>query len=360
MKIFLWTDGIDKLDYNSFTTSSAKYEYNIAFGLSKIVDTILLTTKLDFGVCERRDKLLLYGISKNYKKNFSKILKMFDENSWLIFWGYNLEKVLFLNKLHKNSNINIVPFEYDTHIAYIKSLPLLKKVYCNIFCNIGKNFIRKFNNFILFQEKAKSYFKIEKKRCLVTKPGVDKIDIDFNNKHDRNIFFAGTFSYLNCTKLLLDSFIDIKDSKLLLAGNGPQINIVKEYGEKYDNIQYLGVLNQDEIVNTYRVSNMLINLRLIDKNMDVAFPSKFFEMCVTGIPIISNKIIDDQFINNNIYCIDELTEENIINAINFVRLHYDEYIEKAKKLKDYILNFYNYDVLAKQIYDFLNIKVNNE
>lgn len=369
MTIYLLSGGIESLNRDSMTTSSAKYEFDLANHLIKYSKVYILSTKMQYGEIQSLSTLQLMGIRKGKNRFYGikKILKTSKEKSVLIFWGYDLKKVLYMRSVKRNfSQVKILPFIFDSHKIAISKFSKIKKILADLYFELGRFFVRKFDGYIFFQEKAVSRLKIKKKPCFITKPGVsisrdDMVEAHVcNQKTDYLVTFCGSLTYLNGIDLLIDSLNNFEGTnfRFVVCGKGPLLPSVLYATKKYKNIEYLGVLPDKAISELYRKSSIILNLRrLEDEAMDFAFPSKFFEIVSTGKPIITTKIINDLELIDYIYLLEPMTSAELTNVLNGIISSYSKALDRAAMAKKIVLEKYNYDDLSYSLYRFLNREI---
>lgn len=102
---------------------------------------------------------------------------------------------------------------------------------------------------------------------------------------------AGMLWDQNGTKLILNA-MKLNDNpriKVLFAGKGIDVTLIKEAAKKDTRIEYLGMLTMEELFKVYEQSDVLMNLR-IEEEIDFHFPSKLLEYLATGKYVISTSI----------------------------------------------------------------------
>lgn len=110
---------------------------------------------------------------------------------------------------------------------------------------------------------------------------------------DRTVTYvlAGMLWEQNGTKLLLDT-LKLKpdlDIRVIFAGGGIDVPKIIE-ASKYDKrIEYVGMLNMEDLFKIYEKADVLLNLRIEEKN-DMHFPSKLLEYMSMGKWVLSTPI----------------------------------------------------------------------
>lgn len=108
-------------------------------------------------------------------------------------------------------------------------------------------------------------------------------------KRDSKCFlFSGTLNEAKGIRLALECFSQNKDLKLIITGSGPLKKVVEKYSSMYENIQYLGFLEEDSYWRVLDDVCFCLNLRnpYLEENMN-NFPSKILEYFANNKIVIS-------------------------------------------------------------------------
>lgn len=102
---------------------------------------------------------------------------------------------------------------------------------------------------------------------------------------------AGMLWENNGTRLILEALEINKSTNLhvIFAGHGQDVEMIKERAKNDSRIEYVGMLNIDELFQLYSKADVLLNLRIEDR-VDYHFPSKLLEYMATGRYVISTSI----------------------------------------------------------------------
>lgn len=362
--VYIISNSLKSLCIDEMFTSSNKYEYNFAKQLSKHTKVIILTLGLNEGTIVSDDDLELVGVdncnvnSKFKNMLFTKTLKCLEPGV-VIFWSYIPFKVVSMLLLKWCSSHKIIQFVYDSHKPSIKNLGKVKKIILNIFFGVGKILSRFFDGYIFFQEKAAKRLRVERKPYLVIKPAVEEYS-DFHPLNTTGKFlvtYCGTFSTLNCIDVFLESLPYFKDLPIAFEfyGYGLLKEDVMKAAEKFDYFKYGGSVNNEKIKNIYAKSNLLLAPRILnDEAMDFAFPSKVFECIVTGVPVLTTALLNDEVFLENVAIIDKITPYDMYTHIYRIYKNYSDFKYKAQKAKEYILANYSFENYTLEILSFIN------
>jgi glycosyltransferase involved in cell wall biosynthesis len=208
-----------------------------------------------------------------------------------------LESVIIANKIYKRHNI---PYIFTEHSSFHQREIVTKKEY-QIYCklindskkwivvgeSLGKFITHKIKNFCFSINKPYTILP-----NILDENFVSNIDLSQKIKNTQNFIFLNIAS-LDLNKnhaLLLDSFAEIskryKNTKLKIAGIGPQIDDLekKKIILGLNNVEFLGELNRDEVVNEIKQANCFVLSSKIE-----TFGVVLIEAMSLGRPVISTK-----------------------------------------------------------------------
>jgi len=208
-----------------------------------------------------------------------------------------LESVIIANKIYKRYNI---PYIFTEHSSFHQREIVTKKEY-QIYCKL----INDSKKWIVVGESLGKFIihKIEELCFSINKPFTilpNILDENFVRNIDltQKINSAQNFIFLNIASLdlnknhalLLESFAEIskrhKNIKLKIAGVGPQIENLenKKIILGLNNVEFLGELNRDEVVNEIKQANCFVLSSKIE-----TFGVVLIEAMSLGRPVISTK-----------------------------------------------------------------------
>jgi len=104
------------------------------------------------------------------------------------------------------------------------------------------------------------------------------------------LFYAGIFIKDRGLDYVLDAITDLKHVQLIIAGFGPESEMISEYMKRDpEKIQYLGLLSYDQVIdNTFKADMLFAFYDPSIPNNKYASPNKLFESMMCGKPIITN------------------------------------------------------------------------
>lgn len=233
---------------------------------------------------------------------------------------------------------------------------ILKKIYDTI----SDNLLRTLDCYVFLTEFMAGALKVSHKPFVVLE---GMYDGDFQ-KYERNktiteknsiVLYAGALSLDYGIPHLLKAFTMIKgDYRLLLAGAGDALSLVKEYSQKDSRIQYLGHLTPNEVKDFQKSATVLVNPRTSEfEFVKYSFPSKTMEGLASGKPYIAHKLPCDppeyaayiQYAENES---DEALRDKIVYVCSLSSQERDDIGHRAAK---FIETEKNPTVMSKRIVD---------
>ena len=151
------------------------------------------------------------------------------------------------------------------------------------------------DRFIVLNEYvAKNY--LVGKPYVVVDGGVGENDIGpykFITKRKKNVLFCGALTEYNGIPNLLKAMELVKDPQVTLDiyGGGYLENMVAEYAQRHENVNYYGKISNHEVMEKQREAWLLVNPRKVDDLIaKVTFPSKTFEYMLSGTPVLTTPL----------------------------------------------------------------------
>jgi len=167
----------------------------------------------------------------------------------------------------------------------------------NLIAFFEKNMIRFTDTLILVDESryAQIYGAKIRKIAYIYNTPLDRYKItqnpdNFSGLNTLTLFYAGIFLKDRGLEYILEAIKDLTDIKLIIAGFGPELEMICEYMKRYpEKLQYLGLLSYDEVIdNTLKADILFAFYDPCIPNNRYASPNKLFESMMCGKPIITN------------------------------------------------------------------------
>ncbi len=170
---------------------------------------------------------------------------------------------------------------------------------------------------------------------------------------------AGMLWEQNGTKLMLDALnADPElDIKVFFAGKGRDVQLIKKAAKIDKRIQYVGMLNMDELFKLYESADVLLNLRLEEKK-DMHFPSKLLECLVMGKLVLSTPIAHaERDYGQYMKVLHDVTPNGLVNMMKEIAsLSKEELLEMGEKARDFMLTNRTWQVRTEEIIKYMNLK----
>lgn len=221
------------------------------------------------------------------------------------------------------------------------------------------------DSFVLLSEQMKDLVPLKgRKYCVVD--GLFDVNDDRAKSVSRSIKDDGTVRLVYTGSLhqeygicdFINAFItaDVKNAKLIIAGNGNAVSAVKDYAKKYSNIEYKGILGKNEVAKLQRSASLLVNTRS-SKGIDAkySFPSKTIEYMLTGRPILMARLpgMSDEYFDY-MYTMDDSCIAAMAESIKAVcGLAETELAETGRKAFEFVKLNNNNIVQAKKIIELI-------
>lgn len=175
-------------------------------------------------------------------------------------------------------------------------------------------------------------------------------------KGNNIVYTGGVNNEYGIQKLVscfLDPVIKSRDLNLVICGEGPLRDWCANIATQNDNIFYLGVVPNDEVLSIQSQAFALINLRSIaGEYTKYSFPSKISEYIQTGVPVITTKLdgIPEDLLEYLNIADEECPVEIVLAVVN----NYENALVKAKKGTSYYLSTRSVSKQAKKLLTLIN------
>lgn len=233
----------------------------------------------------------------------------------------------------------------------------------------AKTFIPKLDGRIVINEaigldysNGKDYIVIDGGLSQEVLSRIPKITQNEDNNSKFTLFIGGSISPINGSRIIGDivSNRDIEDINVIVAGGGHDQPFIEELSRQFpERIQFLGMLDLDELFAVYSKCDVLMNLRILSHADKYLFPSKVIEYLATGIPTITTNAghIGKEY-GNLCYVIDNITADALANAIITLKSQSrEERREKGRRAQDYMLKTHTWDVQSRKIFNYIITKI---
>ncbi len=233
---------------------------------------------------------------------------------------------------------------------------------------IANRFFNSVNGFVLLTHAMNSKVNPDAKPNIVLEGHVDsnlKLDKDEDetvSTEAKQIIYAGSVKKIYGIKNLVDGFLlaNLQNCKLIIYGDGDYSEELSKISKKYDNIEYLGVRENDEVVKAELSADLLVNPRpTAPEYTKYSFPSKNMEYMVSGTPVLTTKLpgMPEEYYPY-VYLINDETPIGISDTLREIFSFTDEdRIKKGSSAREFVLKYKSNIYQAGKIIDFLEKEV---
>ena len=307
-----------------------------------------------------------------------------------IIWGFSaLIYILRWAKLHKDEPLNILVYNIYLPIislVYRAARISKSKIYAILYdlgvppahLNLGRlkmfgyrqferiayRFIPRLNGRIVINEKIVDEYAPGKDYLLID-GGINKdvikklFPLAVSKYRTVTYVLAGMLWEQNGTKLLLDT-LKLKpdlDIRVIFAGGGIDVPKIIE-ALKYDKrIEYVGMLNMEDLFKIYEKADVLLNLRIEEEN-DMHFPSKLLEYMSMGKWVLSTPIAhSERDYAQYLDFLYDLTPEALAIKMEEIATHSKEFLYEAGiKTRHFILENRTWEKRTREILEYIKGK----
>lgn len=303
------------------------------------------------------------SIEKRIVKCLKKWIKLYSEDELTIV-GYNINAAFMASMktikscFPKVQTALIVTDMIEDAYNFKSNTTFLKRIQVNLHKKKIYSSYEAVDKYILLSEQMKDRIPNCKDNYIVVE-GIYTHNGDIPNVDKQNIvFYSGTLeTYVNVVEMV-EAFkkIEHDDYKLVICGQGPQLNYVKEAAEKNPNIVFLGLISRKEVLEWQRRSQLLINPRQPSEITKYSFPSKTMEYFASGTPVLMYRL---QGIPNEYYSYCYTIEGSSVDEFkeclnNVLSIEVQERNTLGNKAKEFILSEKTSCLQVKKILEFLH------
>lgn len=170
--------------------------------------------------------------------------------------------------------------------------------------------------------------------------------------------YAGELDRTNGIPIMLEAFrISRRDDfRLRIAGSGELRGTVEEAARHDPRIEYLGLIDHEQVAHLYRSADLLLNIR-VTKMMDTRyfFPSKLIEYIASGVPTITTNVahVEDEF-KDLVYVLHDESPDGLARLISVIAsLRPEERADRARKARELAEQSYSWKAQSARIARYL-------
>ena len=308
-------------------------------------------------------------------KKYSKFRSAYKELKKLVSKAENRTTNVFVYDLHPFFAKAILKlkkkYPFINTCAYLPDMPdaMLNVVYGDNpsikalkFTKEKMRYINSFDSYVFVTELMKEKVDVNKKPYTVIEGIYNETNFDFDLSAptENAVLYSGLLREEYGVKRLIDIFKNSKDKsvKLWLCGGGELTLYAKEAAAQNENIEYFGYLNTKDLRNHQNKAAAFINPRKNGAEFTrYSFPSKTMEYLASNKPVVGYMLDgypEDyrEFLSIPGDDSDEALYSEILKVVN----NKNEYIQKGKKAREYILKYKSPKNQCKKIAEMLKMQ----
>jgi len=251
--------------------------------------------------------------------------------------------------------IKRVPLIYDMHEYYPSMIEnIVPSIVSKLFIYLDKIFYKLVDKIIIVNDSFNSIIRIPKTIVIMNVPNFKNIIIKRSDEEFVVLQIGGLVESRG-TKYIIESFKELPNTKLRLAGNGPLYQYLDIVSNMYNNIDFLGWIDFDQVL--YEEKKADVILALYDPNIfnnQIATPNKLFDAMMLKTPIIVSKGTLMEKIVTEIKCgisIEYGNKEQLKQVILWLKDNPKECEYLGERGYEAFKKEYNWDLMEKVLRD---------
>ena len=236
-----------------------------------------------------------YSIYTSCKRTLRSVLNKDDEFVFIVY-SINLSilksLIYFKKRGYKIKIVLIIPDFWDDMLSGSSLKSCIKSL---VIPNV-QDMYNYCDGFVLLTKQMNEKINVTRPYCVVEgmyDSKESRPDPVLKNHPTRTFFYSGMLHEKFGVTQLVNAFhmIANPDIRLKLCGSGDATNDIIELSKRDNRIEYLGLLNREEVLKEQHNADFLVNPRTSDGMFTkYSFPSKTIEYFVSGTPAIIHKL----------------------------------------------------------------------
>ena len=271
---------------------------------------------------------------------------------------------LLATKLNRIQSVGVVTDIYGMMVSKTKGG--LATILSSIARKIHDLYVKNFNRYILLTEAMTNLVNSKNHPYIVMEALCDSSlsaePFQPSKKvQPRTVIYAGGLFEKYGLKMLVEGFIkaNIENASLVLYGSGSYVDELKAVCAKHTNVEYRGVVPNEEVVAEELKATLLVNPRFTTEEFTkYSFPSKNMEFMASGTPLLTTKLPGmpkDYY--PYVFLFEKETIEGYAKALTDTLSHSEsELVEYGKKGREFVLTTKNNIEQGKRILSFVSTK----
>lgn len=262
---------------------------------------------------------------------------------------------VFASALRNYKTMGIVT-DVPCHFSNQQKVPFSQKI------NLA--LMRMFDNYLLLTEPMGQIVNPKNRPYIVMEGHADVQMKDFENtlegKADKKIcLYAGSLKRIYGIENLVRGFVqaNVLDAELHIYGDGDFVGELKEIVTKCENVKYLGVAPNSQIVQAELAATLLVNPRPTNEDYTkYSFPSKNMEYMASGTPVLTTKLpgMPKEYYPH-VYLLEDETADGVAKALReILSKPVEELAKKGAEAKQFVLQKKNNVYQARKLLQMVN------
>lgn len=307
-----------------------------------------------------------WSIISSIKKKVSNYLNLYthEEIQVIIYTSYSffLLPIVELKKRHKNLKVACIitdlidnAFDYKENLSLIKRLQIMRE------SRLERKYYKCIDNFVLLSEAMIDKIPEAVGKNIIIE-GIASLPVHTPEKKSehaiKKVLYTGTLEAFSGISDLLLAFNHLSDVnyRLIICGDGPLAQKVKDASNRDNRIIYMGGVTHEEAISLQKEATLLINPRRPDNDITkYSFPSKTMEYMVSGTPMLGYPLegIPEEYYDY-FYLINGIGIDALANAMrNILSLPQTVLDNKAFEAYNFIVNNKTAKSQVKKILEFI-------
>lgn len=225
------------------------------------------------------------------------------------------------------------------HFSNMDNIPFSQKLNLSI--------MKRFKSYLLLTEPMNDIVNPKKRPYVVMEGHADMsmsdVDNSLDNKADKRVcLYAGSLMKIYGIENLVEGFVkaNIPDTELHIYGNGDYVERLNELVKQHENVKYLGIAPNREIVDAELKATLLVNPRPTNEEYTkYSFPSKNMEYMASGTPVLTTKLpgMPKEY-DKYVYLLEDESADGVCKALTEILTKpAEELHQKGKEAKNFVL-----------------------
>ena len=245
---------------------------------------------------------------------------------------------LFAAKLRGKKTVGIVT-DVPCHRPNNTKIPMSEKI--NLWL------MKRFDSYLLLTEQMNDIVNPKRRPYVVLEGHADismnEVDNRLEEKYPQKVcFYAGTLRKIYGIESLVRGFLaaDVPNTELHIYGDGDFRPELEKLAKENENVKYLGIAPNSEIVKAELKATLLVNPRPTNEDYTkYSFPSKNMEYMASGTPVLTTKLpgMPKEYYEY-IYLLEEETADGVCEALKAIFAKSPEELhQKGMEAKEFAL-----------------------